>query len=271
MAARLSRVELAKAFRHSLPMPAFNPIRRDETFTMIHAPGTEATPVEPAVPAEEAARAFAGAHRSDPRYFAHLDEVHALAVGHGLPHAVRVAAYLHEMLGEADAGEEEILERFGPEVLVLVDAVTGSGATAPECLDDLVHKLRAFPAAILLAMCDRLAGTWASARDGRHADLERYRAEWPTLQPVFAEMRNVAPALYERLLDVSEGAGGFFAGDRVRLVKVPPDLTASVTPGATGTVESVQETYQPERMLRVRVDGQREARSLWPGELAHVH
>ncbi|HET7202179.1 MAG TPA: HD domain-containing protein [Steroidobacteraceae bacterium] len=223
----------------------------------------------------ERARAFAlerhGAHRhADPSRVAHLDEVHAIAAACGLPETVRVAAYLHELLSDTDTSEEEILERFGPDVLVLVDGVTGRGATSQQRLDDVAHKLRAFPPAILLEMCDRLAGTWQSARDGSQSLLQRYRAEWPTLQPVFAQMRNPAPALYQRLLDISEGAGGFYAGDRVRLVKVPRELTGSLKPGDTGIVESVQETFQPERMIRVRVEGQSEARSLWPDEVAHA-
>lgn len=223
----------------------------------------------------ELARAFAldrhGVNgHEDASYVAHLDQVHAIAVDHGLPDGVRVAAYLHDLLVSTDTSEEDILERFGPEVLVLVDGVTGRGVTREQRVDDVARKLRAFPPAILLEMCDRLAGIWASVRDARLDDLQQYRAEWTTLQPVFALMRNPAPALYQRLLDISEGASGFYAGDRVRLVKVAPDLGGSLRAGETGTVESVQEMFQPERMLRVLFDGRAGVRTLWPAEVAHV-
>jgi hypothetical protein len=241
---------------------------------MIHALGLDVASAGREAGVEDA-RAFAAARHEahehdDPAYLAHLDEVHAIAAAHGLPAAVRVAAYLHELLADTDASEDELLERFGPEVLVLVDGVTGRGATSRERMDDVVHKLRAFRPAILLEMCDRLASTWSSAREGNEPLLERYRAEWRTLQPVFAEMRKPAPALYQRLLDVSEGASGFYAGDRVRLVKVRPDVGGPLKPGDTGVVQGVQETFQPERMVRVLVDGQAEARALWPDELAHA-
>lgn len=254
-------------------MEAVIPGQTDDPFTG-PVPGLDLVRPERGSPADRA-RAFvlerhAADRRGDSSRLAHLDAVHAIAAAHGAPEQVRVAAYLHELLLDTDTTEEALLERFGPDVLVLVDGVTGRGATGQQRLDDVVHKLRAFPPAILLAMCDRLADTWQSARDGSQADLQRYRAEWPTLQPLFAQMRNPAPALYQRLLDISEGASGFYAGDRVRLVKVPPDLTGSLEAGATGTVESVQETFQPERMLRVRIDGQSEARPLWPDEVAHV-
>ncbi len=236
------------------------------------APGHERIELAPEA---ERARAFAlerndADRHGDASHVAHLDEVHALAVEHGLPEAVRVAAYLHDLLSSTDTSEEDILERFGPEALVLVDAVTGRGATTQQRLDDVVRKLRAFPPAILLAMCDRLAGTWDSVREGRQAQLQQYRSEWTTLQPVFALMRNPAPALYQRLLDISEGASGFYAGDRVRLVKVAPDLGGSLRAGETGTVASVQETFQPERMLRVQFDGRVDVRALWPAEVAHI-
>ena len=208
--------------------------------------------------------------QTDSSYGAHLDAVHAIAVDHGLPEAVRVAAYLHDVLAVTETSEEDILERFGPEVLVLVDGVTGRGVTREQRLDDVVRKLRAFPPAILLEMCDRLAGIWDSVREAREDELQQYRAEWTTLQPVFALMRNPASALYQRLLDISEGASGFYAGDRVRLVKVAPDLCGSLRAGEMGTVESVQETFQPERMLRVLFDGRAEVRTLWPAEVAHV-
>jgi (p)ppGpp synthase/HD superfamily hydrolase len=90
----------------------------------------------------------------------------------------RVAAWLHDSVEDAGVPYQTISDAFGPDVVSLVWACTGVGldrATRNKCI---YRKLREYPDAAPVKVCDRISHLVYGARN-KVNKLDMYLAEWP--------------------------------------------------------------------------------------------
>lgn len=165
---------------------------------------------------EEAAHRFAAERHAGQRYGErpytdHLAAVHAVLAESGYtPGALRVAAWLHDVLEDTPTTRGEVASRFGEDVAALVWAVTGFGASRAEQVANVYEKVAALPAAANLKLADRVANVeacrhWISLGSWRPSDemLARYRQEQPGMREALAGLGD--EVLWRRLERALEG------------------------------------------------------------------
>lgn len=142
---------------------------------------------------EHAARAFAVQAHGDQRYgskpyVAHLDDVAALVEEIAEIHEREIllaVAYLHDVLEDTDATQEQIDELFGPVVAQAVAEITDPpGETRSERkkilhwrLEELNAKTPAGHAALIVKAADRLANVRACIVEGKEDLIKMYVSE----------------------------------------------------------------------------------------------
>ncbi len=133
--------------------------------------------------AREIALAAHGAqmYGSDP-YHVHLDAVAGIVREFGLGEELECAAYLHDTLEDTPVTAAELTEVGVTEgVLGAVEAVTGRGPNRKARNADAYAKLAAYPLAINLKLCDRLANGRAALATAPDK-LAMYRREYPAFR-----------------------------------------------------------------------------------------
>ncbi len=158
-------------------------------------------------PRETDARVFAqsahgGQKYGDAPYDKHLTQVRTVLTDFGYGGALGVAAWLHDVVEDADVSKDDIVTRFGADVAELVWAVTGEGADRKERNATAYAKIRAHPAAAILKLADRIANVEAS-RDVPKK-LAMYRSEWQAFRKALGDLGD--PRMWARL-ERAIGAG----------------------------------------------------------------
>lgn len=129
-------------------------------------------------------------------YLVHLDHVHSLACFYGAPLAVRVAAYLHDMMEDQGITFAVLSSRFGGEVAEMVWSVSGFGETRRERTACIHKKLALRPSDAYLKLLDRLGNCLNAKETGQVKLLKMYRQEMPAYSAMFEAAH---PEAYERL------------------------------------------------------------------------
>ncbi len=171
-------------------------------------------------------------------YWVHTDQVvEVLFESSKFPTPARVAAAsLHDTLEDTETTLAELLVRFGPEVAMLVYAVTNEdGKNRAERHAKTYPKVRAVGwSAFELKCADRIANVRASYADGRDDLLKMYKKEWPEFREAFAPWFNaplssLAPTLITLMDAISADLGGVRADGQSAVTK-EPNATAKLTP-----------------------------------------
>lgn len=115
-------------------------------------------------------------------YHVHLDAVASVVREFGLGDEMECAAYLHDVLEDTGVTAGELAEEgVNEKTLNAVEAVTGRGANRKARNADAYAKLAAYPTAINLKLCDRLANALA-ARATAPDKFAMYRREYPSFR-----------------------------------------------------------------------------------------
>jgi guanosine-3',5'-bis(diphosphate) 3'-pyrophosphohydrolase len=148
--------------------------RRGDTTVLVaepFVPHAEAARETLVVGTELWARRFAEERHKSQRYGEHPYVVHLWAVRQVLTdfgyHSgpLAVAAWLHDLIEDTPTTRQEIAERFGEEVAMLVWAVTGVGKNRKNRKERnawVYEKIRQCPKAAILKLADRIANMEAS-------------------------------------------------------------------------------------------------------------
>ena len=113
------------------------------------------------------AKAFAEERHRDQMYGGlpysqHLLDVVNVAREYGLPDYIQVAAWLHDVLEDTNTTFDELMWLFGVKVFDLVNAVTNEkGKNRKERHAKTHPKVRQYPDAVALKLCDRIANVRA--------------------------------------------------------------------------------------------------------------
>jgi len=146
------------------------------------------------------AEAFAIAAHGDQLYDGEPYRVHLAAVvrvlnDFGYVGAYEAAGWLHDVVEDTDVGLAEIVDRFGPDVARMVDAVTGLGATRAERNARIYVGIAQEPEAAAVKLADRIANVEAAAAGSTHA--ARYLREADAFAAAIRP--HVASAMWARL------------------------------------------------------------------------
>lgn len=113
-------------------------------------------------------------------YTWHLGKVAHLAMRLGYSEPVQVAGWLHDTVEDTNTDIEEIRQKFGHAVAVMVDAVTYTRADVRNGIDK-IDKARSNPASHVVKFCDASVNFSAGVLDGApermgqwYATVERY-------------------------------------------------------------------------------------------------
>lgn len=111
-------------------------------------------------------------------YAAHLVEVYEVAVGFDLAPEIRLAALLHDTVEDTVVTTRILRDRFGADVALLVEAVTGRGVGRHERNVGAYRKIRSLgPRAVFLKLSDRIANVEAAKGGAGARYLKLYRRE----------------------------------------------------------------------------------------------
>lgn len=120
-------------------------------------------------------------------YTYHLEMVVAELRRNNASPAQICAGWLHDTIEDTGTKREEIAQKFGPEVELLVWAVTGQGETRAECLEDAARKIAVTPGAGALKGADRYSHVRTCLDERLPKFLRWYVDEHPILRPVLPE------------------------------------------------------------------------------------
>lgn len=157
-------------------------------------------------------------------YSAHLKMVESVRLHFGLHDMIGCACWLHDTLEDCpDVTKELIEERFSMAVAKLVWAVTdGKGSNLDERKKESYFKMRAFPASILVKMCDRIANVETSCLDSDGTLLRMYRKEHAKFCEELKLNHLNWPMIGARLRPMVEHLNRLISGDLGKMVLLTP-------------------------------------------------
>ena len=113
----------------------------------------------------------------DKPYEVHLQAVRDVLVEFGyIQEDLLCAAWLHDIIEDTDCPVKLLADRFGPEVVNLVWAVTGFGVNRKARAEDAYRKMQHEPRAVILKCADRIANMRASIGSDKE---QMYLKAWP--------------------------------------------------------------------------------------------